>query len=198
MPMNTSHSQRRPSSGFSLLELLLALGLGLLFSSLMLQALLAHGSTSERLVRLLRERTLQRRTMELIRTELQLADGVELGAAGSIPTSCPLAGRRPLLRLLTAQGSITYSLGSAPSAIGRGQVLMRCGPAFGLDGQLGLGEPQNRVVIDGLTARGLEATLAGVGQLHLQMTQQFVPPSGGPQTISSEADVAAELGMKGW
>ena len=182
-------------TGFSLLELLLALGLGLLLSTMMLQALLVHASSSERLVRLLRERTLQRRTLELIRAELLLAERVELGSSGSIQTSCPLAGRRPLLRMLTAQGAITYSLGTAPSSIWRGQVLMRCGPAYGLDGQLGIGESQTRVVIDALTSRGLDITLAGAGQLHLRLSQQFTPLNGGPQTIVSEADLAAELGL---
>ncbi len=192
--MARTRIDHRSASGFSLVELLLALGLGLLLSTLMLQALLTHGSTSERLVRLLRERTLQRRTLELIRGELLLAERVELGATGSILASCSLGGRRPLLRMLTAQGTITYSLGSPPSSIWRGLVLMRCGPAFGLDGQLGLGAPQNRVVIDALTSKGLAATVAGVSRLHLQITQQFTPPSGGPQTITSEADLAAELG----
>ena len=97
--MARTRIDHRSASGFSLLELLLALGLGLLLSTLMLQALLAHGSTSERLVRLLRERTLQRRTLELIRGELLLAERVELGATGSILASCSLGGRRPLLRL---------------------------------------------------------------------------------------------------
>jgi len=42
-------------------------------------------------------------------------------------------------------------VGPAPSAIWRGRVLMRCGPAYGLDGRLSAGSaPQNRVVIDGL------------------------------------------------
>ena len=186
---------RRPITGFSLVELLLALGLGLLLFTLMVQALLAHGSTSERLMRLLRERTLQRRTLELIRSELLLAERVELGASGSILPRCVLGGRKPLLRLQTAQGTITYSLGSAPSAIWRGQVLMRCGPAFALDGQLGLGEAQNRVVIDGLTSRGLESTMTGSGRLHLQLTQQFKPLSGDLQTIVSSVEVAAQLGI---
>ena len=185
----------RSVTGFSLLELLLALALGLLLSTLMLQTLLVHGTTSERLMRLLRERTIQRRTLELIRGELLLAERVELGASGSIQASCPLGGRKPLLRLLTAQGTITYSLGSPPSSIWRGQVLMRCGPAFGLDGQLGLGEAQNRVVLDALTTRGLDVTVGGENRLHLQLSQQFAPLSGGPQTITSGADLAAELGM---
>jgi prepilin-type N-terminal cleavage/methylation domain-containing protein len=46
---------RRPG-GFSLVELLLALGLGLVLSGVMLQSLLADGQTSLRLSRLVREK----------------------------------------------------------------------------------------------------------------------------------------------
>jgi hypothetical protein len=64
-----------------------------------------------------------------------------------------LAGRSPVLHVSTASGAITYSVGAAPSAIWRGQVLMRCGPAYGLDGELTTGtQALNRVVIDGLAA----------------------------------------------
>jgi hypothetical protein len=79
--------------------------------------------------------------------------------------ACSLAGRTPVLHLSTAAGPITYSVGAAPSAIWRGQVLMRCGPAYGLDGMSTIGsQALNRVVIDGLTAespmrKGCEALL---------------------------------------
>ena len=44
-----------------------------------------------------------------------------------------------------------YSLGAAPSAIWRGAVLMRCGPAFDLHGGIrGGSRYQNRVVLDGV------------------------------------------------
>lgn len=46
---------------------------------------------------------------------------------------------------------ITYSQGVAPSGIWAGQVLMRCGPAFGIDAAQNLdGAWQNRVVLDGV------------------------------------------------
>ena len=46
---------------------------------------------------------------------------------------------------------IVYSVGQAPSAIWQGQVLMRCGPAYGLDGQVRPATAyQNRVVLDSL------------------------------------------------
>ena len=48
---------------------------------------------------------------------------------------------------------IVYSVGQAPSAIWQGQVLMRCGPSYGLDGVLNLqGAFQNRVLLDALPA----------------------------------------------
>jgi len=142
--------QRRRSGGFSLLELLLALGLGLVFSGVMLQSLIADGHTSLRLSRLVREKDNQRRTLALVQLDIQRAIAVS-----SNPTAesgaCGLAGRLPVLYLRTQAGAITYSVGAAPSGIWRGEVLMRCGPAFGLDGATNwAGTAQNRVVIDGL------------------------------------------------
>ncbi|MEY4431310.1 MAG: hypothetical protein RLZZ533_1246 [Cyanobacteriota bacterium] len=138
------------SVGFSLLELMLALSLGLLLSGVMLQGLIDEGQNGQRLARLLRERAVQRRTLALLKADLAQATAIS-----STPQleqhGCSLAGRLPVLHLGTPAGAITYSVGSAPSAIWRGRVLMRCGPAYGLDGRLSVGGiPQNRVVIDGL------------------------------------------------
>jgi len=140
------------AAGFSLMELLLAFALGVVLSGLMLQGLIDGGQSGQRLARLLRERAVQRRALALVKAEVALATAVsdtpQLEAHG-----CGLAGRQPVLHLSSAAGAITYSVGAAPSAIWRGQVLMRCGPAYGLNGQLSAaGPPQNRVVIDGLAA----------------------------------------------
>lgn len=62
---------------------------------------------------------------------------------------------------------ITYSQGAAPSAIWGGQVLMRCGPAFGIDGAQNLdGAWQNRVVLDGVEGQqqGLLRWMQGLAQ----------------------------------
>ena len=140
----------KTAAGFSLLELMLALSLGLLLSGVMLQGLIDEGQNGQRLARLLRERAVQRRTLALVKADLAQATAIS-------PTpqleqhGCSLAGRLPVLHLSTAAGAITYAVGPAPSAIWRGRVLMRCGPAYGLDGRLSVGSaPQNRVVIDGL------------------------------------------------
>jgi type II secretory pathway pseudopilin PulG len=140
----------RREGAFSLLELLLALALGLVLCGVMLQGLLADGQTSLRLSRLVREKDNQRRTLDLVQRDLQRSLAVS-----PVPTAeasvCGLAGRLPVLHLRTQAAPITYSVGAAPSGIWRGQVLMRCGPAFGLDGATNWASAsQNRVVIDGL------------------------------------------------
>ena len=147
--MNPTH-RCRAMGGFSLVELMLSLSLGLALSGVMLQGLMAEGQNSVRFSRLLRERASQRRTLELVKHDLAQATLVsttpELEQHG-----CSLSGRTAVLHLTTPAGPITYSVGAAPSAIWRGRVLMRCGPAFGLDGLITGGtQPLNRVVLDGL------------------------------------------------
>ncbi|MCP9774057.1 prepilin-type N-terminal cleavage/methylation domain-containing protein [Cyanobium sp. WAJ14-Wanaka] len=150
MPIRSSKSFKR-SQGFSLLELMLAGSIGLLLSGAMLQALLGDGQNSQRFVRLHAERANQRRVLELVRSDVERALVVSATPAAEI-SACGWAGRQPVLHLLLADGrSISYSVGVAPSAIWRQQVLMRCGPAFDLYGQLSASSnSQNRVVIDGL------------------------------------------------
>ena len=138
-------------AGFSLVELLVSASLGVALCGVMLQGLLSDGSHGQRLSRLYRERTNQRRALELVRSEVERA--VAVSAHPQLEASaCGWAGRKPVLHLKLDGGrSISYSVGAAPSGIWRGQVLMRCGPAFDLDGQLSTsGNVQNRVVIDGL------------------------------------------------
>ena len=137
-------------AGFSLLELLLACSLGLLVFGVAATALLSEQKLGNRMGGLLRQRQLLLRANQLIAADVER--GVAL--APELVSACNLAGRQRWLQILAADGSITtYSLGSPPSAIWRGQVLMRCGPAYGLDGQIKAGTPpQNRVVLDGLVS----------------------------------------------
>lgn len=179
-------SGRAGGRGFSLTELLLALALALPLCGLMLQALLAEGRNGERLVRLLRERALQRRILELVRADLRQADGVLTGADAAQAPACPLAGRRAVLRLRTAQGAITYSEGAAPSPIWRGRVLVRCGPAYGLHGEPSGGEAQSRVVIDALPAlQGFTAEPQGPALLQLTLRQSFAEDPARVQRIET-------------
>lgn len=143
----------RHRAGFTLVELLLALCLGLGLCGTILQILMNESQLGLRMNRRLRERGQQQRTLELIRQEIQAARRISADPQAE-QHACHLAGRLPVLHLSTAKGTITYSVGAAPSSIWRGQVLMRCGPAFDLQGQLSAGSvPQNRVVIDALALK---------------------------------------------
>ena len=136
--------------GFTLVELVLALGLGLLVAAWVMGALLGHANFSAKLVDRLQQREFERRARRLIEDDRRLAI-LASSQPGAQAPACNLAGRQPLLHLQLAASkpAITWSLGIAPSPIWRGQVLMRCGPAYGLDGKPNLdGSWQNRVVLD--------------------------------------------------
>ena len=98
-------------------------------------------------------------SLELIGAELGSAHSWMVDPPVSNRWPCRMAGRRPVLAIAThaddvqarGEDAIVYSVGSAPAAIWRGQVLMRCGPAYSLDGVPNLrGAFQNRVLLDAL------------------------------------------------
>ena len=138
----------KQDAGFSLLELLLACSLGFLVFGVAANALFSEQRLGSRMGGLLRQRQLLLRVHQLIKADVKR--GIAL--APELASACNLAGRQLWLQILGADGSITtFSLGSPPSPIWRGQVLMRCGPAYGLEGQIKAGtRSQNRVVLDGL------------------------------------------------
>ena len=154
--------------GFTLVELLLALCLGVGLCGAILQILLQESQLGARINQSLRERNQQQRTLALIRQDIQVSQRISSDPQNE-QHACPLTGRLPVLHLSTDKGTITYSVGAAPSSIWRGQVLMRCGPAFDLEGQLSAGSTaQNRVVIDALAAKpeswtGCADLLGGTG-----------------------------------
>ena len=141
---------RGREQGFSLVELLLACSLGLLIVAVVVSWLLQEHTLGSRLGVVLRQRQWLLRANQLISADIQR--GVALAPELSAP--CSMAGRQPLLQILLADGAvISYSIGPPPSRIWRGHVLMRCGPAYGLDGQLNpMASYQHRVVVDGLDA----------------------------------------------
>ena len=156
-------NETRAEKGFTLIELLLSLSLGILLFVVMLQLIGADLRLGNSMASRLRESAQQRQTLELIRAELAIGSGWEVDPAMSQQWPCGMAGRQPVLAIgldgsksqASAQ-TIVYSVGAAPSAIWRGQVLMRCGPAYGLDGVIRPGgKAQNRVLIDGLPKDGL-------------------------------------------
>ncbi|MEO1002668.1 MAG: prepilin-type cleavage/methylation domain-containing protein [Cyanobacteria bacterium J06638_7] len=166
--------------GFSLVELLVTLLLSGLVLTVVLQLLVGDLRQVGRLGRWLRERQAGERTLALLREELQRAEWVSVGAAGApLPAGCALAGRAPVLLLQgrTAGGTpaaVLYTYGPAPSAIWRGAVLMRCGPAYGLDGGWSEGSPVARVLIDALPAAGgFAVTGSAPGVLRLELERQL-------------------------
>ncbi len=220
--MNPTH-RCRAMGGFSLVELMLSLSLGFALSGVMLQGLMAEGQNGVRFSRLLRERAAQRRTLELVKHDLAQATLVSTTPEQE-QHGCSLSGRTAVLYLTTPAGPITYSVGAAPSAIWRGRVLMRCGPAFGLDGLITGGtQPSNRVVIDGLAVKptpwqgcspkvgidsqqmmdlagsstlGFSACLqAGTGLLGLRLEQVFKPNTGLQEQRISQ-DLVAQVSFE--
>jgi hypothetical protein len=66
---------------------------------------------------------------------------------------------------------------------------MRCGPAYGLSGELSDGAAQNRVLIDGLAPEGFQVDGDAQGVLHLRLDQAFRPRSGSPVVIKTSTFV---------
>ena len=146
---------KRIDAGFTLVELLLAAGFGALICSLALKLLGGHALQSGVLAQRWQQRRLQRRTLQLLTADLAQADHWQLKPAWDPLWSCSVGSRQPLLAILSADGSpaVVYSLGAPPSAIWRGQVLVRCGPSFDLQGRPNrFGAYQNRVVLDQVEA----------------------------------------------
>lgn len=171
------------AKGFSLVELLLALGLALIICGGIAKMQVCLQRSADLAMRVMRERRFQDRALELIRSDVLRSQAIGLDGAASSP--CGLGGRRSVLALQTEAGTIVYSQGSAPSPIWRGEVLMRCGPAFSLHGEASLGQFQNRVLLDGLQSEGFTAqSLDGI-RLKLRLRQDFMGPSG-PQLIENE------------
>ncbi|QNI42835.1 prepilin-type N-terminal cleavage/methylation domain-containing protein [Synechococcus sp. A15-28] len=145
----------RSSAGFTLVELLLAAALGLLLCGVMGQLLLGELRQGGSLAQAMLMKGMQRRTLALVKGDLRQAASWQLDPNPQQRWACGLSGRRPLLAIQPRHGSnpVVYSLGTAPSAIWQGQVLMRCGPAFDLNGRARPGGAyQNRVVLDGVEA----------------------------------------------
>ena len=191
-------SNASSSDGFTLLELMLSLSLGALLFALMLRLIGADLQLGRAMALRLSESSRQRRSLELIREELSSAHGWMVDPPVSNRWPCRMNGRRPVLAIATQQAdaqaradrAIVYSVGSAPDAIWRGEVLMRCGPAYSLDGVPNLrGAFQNRVLLDalpndigsGFTARPHPQWPV----LQLELEQQLPSRSGAPRSLRS-------------
>ena len=196
--MKRGQSNTGGSDGFTLLELMLSLSLGALLFALMLRLIGADLQLGRAMALRLSESSRQRRSLELIREELGSAHGWMVDPPVSNRWPCRMNGRRPVLAIATQQAdaqaradrAIVYSVGSAPDAIWRGEVLMRCGPAYSLDGVPNLrGAFQNRVLLDalpndigsGFTARPHPQWPV----LQLEVEQQLPSRSGAPRSLRS-------------
>ena len=196
--MKRGQSNASSSDGFTLLELMLSLSLGALLFALMLRLIGADLQLGRALALRLSESSRQRRSLELIREELGSAHGWMADPPVSRHWPCRMSGRRPVLAIATQQAdaqargdrAIVYSVGMAPDAIWRGEVLMRCGPAYSLDGVPNLrGAFQNRVLLDALpndTDSGFTARPHPQWPvLQLEVEQQLPSRSGAPRSLRS-------------
>ena len=168
-------SPERCPSGFTLVELMLAAALGALLFLVALQLLLGEARQGGDLARHLLLRRLQQRTLQLIKDDLALASSWRLDPLTASAWSCPMAGRKALIAITPRHGGspVVYSLGAAPSTIWRGSVLMRCGPAFDLQGRTRHNSTyQNRVVLDAVEALTLEQPF-DLPVLKMQLTQRI-------------------------
>ena len=167
---------RRPraAQGFTLVELMLAALLGTFLCGVVFQLLFAETRQGGALAESLQLKQWQRRTLELVKHDLERASIWQIDPDASADWPCGLADRQPRLAITPRDGSdpVVYSLGSAPSAIWRGDVLMRCGPAFDLHGGIRSGSRyQNRVVLDAVDRFELHQPL-GLPVLQMQLEQR--------------------------
>ena len=167
-------SRTRSAQGFTLVELMLAALLGCLLCGVAFQLLFAETRQGGALAESLQLKQWQRRTLELLKSDLERGSSWQIDPDAAEHWPCGLAGRQPKLAITPTDGSnpIVYSFGSAPSAIWRGDVLMRCGPAFDLQGGIRSGSLyQNRVVLDGVDRFALHQP-PGLPVLQMELEQR--------------------------
>lgn len=183
----------RRAAGFLLVELLLALAIGLALLGQIAQSTLLETGESRRLGRLLRERVVTQRALELIRSEVQDALKVSLSLPQSGHAGCSVSGRTVVLHLLTTAGQITYSVERKPDAIWRGQALMRCGPSYELKGILNEASvPATRVIVDALATDGIVLKRGEASrELLVEVRREFVEPGAALQEMKWKLTIPA-------
>ena len=167
-------ARARAAQGFTLVELLLAALVGCLLCGVVFQLLFAETRQGGALAESLQLKQWQRRTLELLKGDLERASIWQIDPDVVADWPCALADRQPRLAITPRDGSdpVVYSLGPAPSAIWRGDVLMRCGPAFDLRGGIRSGSRYlNRVVLDGVDHFQLHQP-SGLPVLQMQLEQR--------------------------
>ena len=167
---------RRPraAQGFTLVEVMLAALLGTFLCGVVFQLLFAETRQGGALAESLQLKQWQRRTLQLLKGDLERASSWQIAPDSSADSPCALADRQPKLAITPRDGSdpVVYSLGPPPSSIWRGDVLMRCGPAFDLWGGIRSGSRyQNRVVLDGIGRFQLHQP-SGLPVLQMELEQR--------------------------
>ena len=153
---------------------MLAALLGTFLCGVVFQLLFAETRQGGALAESLQLKRWQRRTLELLQGDLERASSWWVDPEPSVDWPCGLADRQPKLAITPRDGSdpVVYSIGPAPSAIWRGDVLMRCGPAFDLQGGIREGSRyQNRVVLDGVDRFALHQP-PGLPVLQMELEQR--------------------------
>ena len=164
----------RSAHGFTLVELMLAALLGTFLCGVVFQLLFVETRQGGALAESLQIKQWQRRTLELLKGDLERASIWQIDPDASADWPCALADRQPKLAITPRDDSdpVLYSLGPPPSSIWRGDVLMRCGPAFDLWGGIRRGSSyQNRVVLDGVDRFQLHQP-SGLPVLQMQLEQR--------------------------
>ena len=172
--------------GFTLVELLAGISLGVMISMVIIDALMAETGNSIRLARVWRERAATLRVLEMMRGELAQAQRVSTSVIGNAPQSCGLtkSTRTLVLYMQTSQGVISYSLETSPDEIWRNTVLMRCGPEYDQNGSLSASsQPRSYVILDGLSANGVAIKQPATGILRVEISQSFTNSNSSSQSI---------------
>jgi prepilin-type N-terminal cleavage/methylation domain-containing protein len=190
------HQHRRPDPfltkrGFTLVELLAGISLGVMISTVIIEALVAETKSSIRLAREWRESAATLRVLEMIRGELAQAQRASSSVIGNAPPGCGLSGRQVVLFMQTSQGIISYSLETNPENIWRNTALYRCGPDYNLNGSLSnTSDLRSSVVLDGLSANGVTISEPVTGILRIAISQSFANPNSSSQSIDTSGYAA--------
>ena len=179
--------------GFTLVELLAGISLGVLISMVIIDALVAETGNSIRLARVWRERAATLRALEMMRSELAQAQRASPSVIGNAPQSCGLnrSTRTVVLYMQTSQGIISYSLETNPDDIWRNTVLMRCGPDYNQNGSLSAAsQPRTYVVLDGLAANGVSISQPATKILRIEIRQSFASSNSSSQSIETSGYAA--------
>lgn len=130
------------NGGFSLIETLMALCVSCLMGTVMLNAFRWQMQIQKQSLQQMREKEWRNRALDRIVRDVKNATLISTDPLKATP-ACNLENRTPVLHLTMTSSTITYSVGTAPSPLWRGTVLMRC--ARDPNGVI-----TNRVLIDAL------------------------------------------------